>query len=846
MAAHAAIIRSALRAHGGIEVNTEGDSFFAVFTSTTSAVLAMAEAQRALVRAQSDWPEALRVRMGIHTGDARLSGRDYIGLEVNRAARIAAAAHGGQVLLSQAAADTLAQRLDGIRLRDLGEHRLRDLPGPEHLFQLVMEGLDDRFPPPRSLEAAPSGIPQQLTAFFGRRRELAEAAELLRGARLLTLVGPGGSGKTRLAIELAVENRGGFPDGLIFVPLASLREPELVLSAIAREFRVNEGAHLRQRLVDRIGSRQVLLILDNFEQLLPAAETVADVLSATSRLKAVVTSRSRLGIYGERTYAVPPLPVPDPENLPPLGELERGQEAVALFVDRARAAVPQFTLTPDNARAVAEIVRRLDGLPLAIELAAARTSLLTPDAILLRLGESLRLLSGGSDRGQADGRHRTLRGTMQWSYDLLTPDEAALFNRLGVFLGGAALSEVMAVMRADDELDLLDRIGSLVDKSLVVRRQVDDEVRIEMLETIREFAIERLNATDELDDYRERQALAFTALAEAATPNVTTAEGGRWLDRLERELANVRAAWAWASEHGRRDIALRLASATWRFWQMRGRLTEGRERVELSLADAVDVDARLLGQALEAAGGLAYWMADFEQAREYYTRWLSIEREAGDRRGEAEALYNLSFAYFVERHAGSEGLQTGRRLAEEALTIYRDLGDLSGEAQVVWALGGISNSLTPPDFAASRHYLQEAVRLFGELGNQRMLAWAHFTLAGTEAQDNRPVDARALLREALRLFVELRDVSGYALVLRGLATLEWMAGRRGSAARFAGASDQIEQRSGVNLSTDTSGQWSDEPTRAQIEADPTLAAAWAEGHRLDTDAAVAEALALRD
>lgn len=846
IAEHAAIIRSALREHDGVEVNTEGDSFFAVFASTASAILALADAQRALARAQLDWPEALRVRVGIHTGEARLSGRDYVGLEVNRAARIAAAAHGGQVLLSRTTADALAEPPDGIRLRDLGEHRLRDLPDPEHLFQLVIDGLDDRFPPPRSLEATPSGLPQQLTAFFGRRRELAETAQLLRDARLLTLVGPGGSGKTRLAIELAAENRGAFPDGLVFVPLASLREPALVLSAIAREFGVNEGADLRQRLVNGIGSRRMLLILDNFEQLLPAAETVADVLSATSRLKAVVTSRSRLGIYGERTYAVPPLPVPDPERLPALGELGREQESVALFVDRARAAVPQFRLTPDSARTVAEIVRRLDGLPLAIELAAARTSLLTPQAILQRLGDRLRLLSSDSGPAHADDRHRTLRGTMQWSYDLLTPEEAAFFNRLGVFLGGAALSEVMAVMRADDELDTLDRIGSLVDKSLIVRQQVEDELRVDMLETIREFAIERLRAVDELADYQERHALTYTALAEAAAPNVTAAGGGGWLDRLERELANLRAAWTWASEHGRRELTLRLASATWRFWQMRGRLTEGRERVEQSLTHAGDVNVPLLGQALEAAGGLAYWMADFDRARQHYERWLSIEREAGDRRGEAEALYNLSFAHFVQRRAGSEGLQTGRRLAEEALAIYRDLDDLTGEAQVVWALGGISNSLTPPDFAASRYYLGEARRLFGALGNQRMLAWAHFTLAGTEAQDHRPLDARALLREALRLFVELRDVSGYALVLRGFATLEWMAGRRESAARLAGASDQIEQRSGVNLSTETSGQWSDEPTQAQIEADPKLAAAWAVGHQLDTDAAVAEALALSD
>lgn len=845
IAAHDAIIREALHQHGGVEVNTEGDSFFAVFTSTESALLAAADAQRALAAAQSRWREPFRVRMGLHTGEARLSGRDYIGLNVNRAARIAAAAHGGQVLLSGTAAMPLLDRpFDGLRVRDLGEHRLKDLPDAEHLFQLVIEGLEDRFPPPRSLETAPSGLPQQLTTFYGRRREVAEARRLVEEGRLITLTGPGGSGKTRLAIELAAELRGAFPDGLVFVPLASLHEPDLVLSAIARHFEVNEGADLQQRLVDRIGSRQVLLVLDNFEQVLPAAATVADLLAATPRLKVLVTSRSKLAVYGERVYGVPPLAVPDPDRLPPLDRLEREEESIALFADRARAAVPQFTLTARSAPTVAEITRRLEGLPLAIELAAARTSLLTPEAILERLGDRLRLLSAGPGRPETTERQRTLRGTIQWSYDLLAPDEAALFSRLGVFLGGAPLSQVMIVIRIADEIELFDRIGSLVDKSLLGRREADDEVRVEMLETIREFALERLAAQGELDDYRERHALAYTAFAEDSAPKVVAAEGGRWLDRLEHELANLRAAWTWAIETGHPDVALRLAAATWRFWQMRGRLTEGRDRVEQSLAEAKEVDAPLLARGLEAAGGLAYWMADFGTARDRYERWLTLERRSENRAGIADALYNLAFAHFVERDASGDPLGTGRKFAEEALAIYRQLGDTAGEAQAVWALAGIANSLPTPDFKSARAYLEQAKRLFAALGNQRMLAWAHFTLAGTEAQDHRPLEARATLREALHLFVDLRDLSGYALVLRGFATLEWFAGRPENAARLAGASDEIERRSGVSLSTATSGQWSDEPRRSRIEADPKLAAAWAEGHALDPDAAVAEALQL--
>ena len=598
---HFEIMRAALDAHGGVEVNTEGDSLFASFAAADQAVAAAAQMQRDL--AAESWPQAVRVRMGLHTGAATLAGRDYVGMDVNRASRIANAAHGGQVLVSETTRALVDGRLpDGMRLRDLGAHRLKDLEGEQRLFQLVVEGLAAEFPPPRSLEMSISSLPQQLTTFFGRERELAEATQLLRSTRLLTLTGPGGTGKTRLAIRIAQEVAGDFPDGVFFVPLAALRESELVLPAIATSYGLQEGEDLRGRLISAIGSQRQLCVLDNFEQLLPAARELGDLLSETPRLKVLVTSRSLLGIYGEREYDVPPLGLPDPKRLPSVAELARF-ESVALFVERARDARPEFALTEKNARAIAEIAVQLEGLPLAIELAAARVKLLPLDELHRRLTDRLSFL--GSARGSADpsNRQRTLRETIQWSYDLLTAEECALFSRLGVFRGGAPLSLAARVLQIDDDLDLLEQLGSLVDKSILRRVDDPDEVRIDMLETLREFALDRLEARFETEEFQQRHATAYTEWIEAAAPNLTGDEGGRWLDRVEREHNNLRAALAWAVEHDPNNLAPRIVAAAWRFWQMRGHINEGRDRAEQVLAAGDRTDANVRARALEAAGG---------------------------------------------------------------------------------------------------------------------------------------------------------------------------------------------------------------------------------------------------
>jgi predicted ATPase/class 3 adenylate cyclase len=843
---HHRLLKRAIADCGGVEVKTEGDSFFAVFDDPARAIRAAVQAQRAL--AAQSWPQNanVAVRMGVHTGQVDLAEGEYVGLDVHRAARISDAGHGGQVLISETTYGLIQPALgDGLRLRDLGAHRLKDLPQPEHLYQLVIEGLPAKFPPPRSLEMLATGLPQQLTAFFGRERELAETRELLAEARLLTLSGTGGTGKTRLALQLATDVLGDFPDGVHFVPLAALREADLVLPAIAQSFEVNEGENLGGRLVEAIGSRQLLLILDNFEQVMAAASDVAQLLTDTPRLKIMVTSRARLNLAGEREYVVPALVVPDPHRLPSLADLAQ-VAAIALFVDRARAVSPEFRLTAENAPAVADICARVDGLPLAIELAAARVRLLSPDAICDRLSNRLALLA--SSAPGVSERQRTLRGTIQWSYDLLADEERALFRRLAVFRGGAPLPLVARVMGVDDELEMLEKVGSLIDKSLARRamgNEGDGAMRVEMLESIREFARERLEEEGEADAYRERHAVVYLDLLDEAEPKLTGDEGGRWLDRLEQENDNLRAVFDWALDAGRVDLATRLCEALWRFWQMRGHLTEGRERAEQTVEMArSSADLSLRASGLSAAGSLAYWQADWPAARAHYKQALDLQRQLGKEGGIADALYNLSFAYVVPR----EEVQHGMDLAEESLTMYRRLDDRAGVAKTLWALGSATDALPEPRYEEALDYYKEASEQFEIIGNRRMLAWSKFMSAGAHAGARRVAAARAQAKEALRIFVELGDVSGYVLCIDGLAVLEWIEGRRESAVRLAAAANAIAVLSGVNLADSTSGRWlarfgldGDALDPEAIKRDPDLSVAWQAGAQLSASEAVAEA-----
>ena len=683
---HAAIIRKALGDHDGVEVGTEGDAFFAVFESAQRAVMAAVSAQRAL--AEEHWPggRRVRVRMGLHTGEGRLGGDSYVGLDVHRAARIGAAGHGGQILLSGASRALVQSALpQGVTLRELGLHRLKDLDDPEDLVEVIIAGLDGVFPAIRTLET-PNNLPAEMTSFVGRQREVDSATELLASTRLLTLTGPGGTGKTRLALRIAASMLPKYRDGVFFVDLAPLSDPTLVGPTVAHSLGLSEEPQrpIIELLKEHLASRNVLLLLDNFEHLLGGSAVVSDLLAAAPRLTVLVTSRSTLNLYGEQEFAVPPLALPEPGAHADLARLSQN-EAVALFIDRARAAKPAFEITDESAQAVAEICVRLDGLPLAIELAASRIRILGPPEILTRLREHLSVLATGGTNVPI--RQRTLRAAIDWSYQLLEPAEQKLFARVAAFGGGCTLEAAEAVCNLSGELGLetFEGIATLVDQSLL--RQTADEVesRFGMLETIREYGRDRLEAAGSADQIGHRHLRYFRDLAQMGERQFLGADQARWLDRFEREHDNVRVALRRAVDDHYADDGLQLAAALWRFWYQRGYLREGRAWLSELLGLQPAADPAATAKAHEALGGLAYWLSDAVTAQASYEAAARLSRELGDREAEAGALYNLAFVPVMRRD-----LDAAVRLFNESLALAREVGRPDLIAKNEHALGAAS------------------------------------------------------------------------------------------------------------------------------------------------------------
>ena len=823
---HRELLRTAFAAHDGYEQSTEGDSFFIIFAGATDAIAAAADAQRAV--AAESWPEGvtLRVRMGLHTGDIESTGADVVGYAINRTARIAAVAHGGQVLLSDTTRSLVAGTLpEGVGLRDLGEHRLKDLLAPERLAQLVIDGLPDDFPAPRSLDARPNNLPTQLTTFVGRDKELAEAVQLLGGTRLLSLTGPGGTGKTRLSLQVAAAAADEFPDGIWFVALEPVRDPELVVATIGRALGVADSRNRPaiDTLADHIGEQRMLVVLDNFEQVVSAGPVVADLLRRCPNLACLVTTRIALRVSGEQEYPVPGLPAPpdasrlsevDRLNLPrELREYDLDAlnqfEAVRLFIARGSAVKPGFTVTNANAPAVAGISSRLHGMPLAIELAAARLKLLTPDQILARLEHHLALLTAGSR--DLPERQQTLRGAIAWSYDLLGDGAKRLVDRLSVFRGGCDLEMAEKVCGPADEVggDVFDGLGALVDQSLVRIDDgtVDGPPRFTMLETIREYTAEMLVARGEADAIAGRHAHAMLDLAEGAMPHLTGAEQREWLDRLERDHDNLRAALEWATARPDPDLGARMGFALWRFWQQRGYLNEARMRLEAMAAQDWALEPVYAAHFAEAIGGVAYWQADHPAAERWYHEALRIWREQGDKREIANALYNDAYADILPLMGlTGEALTEAQRAPqyavgleklEEALALYREAGDQAGEGNILWALG--SYHYFTSDSAPAQHWYTESLKLHRSAGHRTMEAWSLHMLALVQIGMAKFDDALANARAALGHFRDAGDVAGITLILDDLASIAVSAGDPPRAGRLFGAARHLQATSGTTL-----------------------------------------------
>ena len=770
------LLRVAFQEWNGHEVDTQGDAFFVAFARATDAVSAAVDGLHALVI--HPWPEnvEVRVRMGLHTGEPQLSSEGYVGIDVHHAARVMSAGHGAQVLLSQATRDLVVHQLPGgVSLRDMGEHCLKDLQRPVHLFQLVIAGLPSHFPSLKSLDAYPNNLPVQPTSLIGREWEVASLVELLRRVdiRLVTLTGPGGTGKTRLALQVAAELSDLEWRGIYFVDLAPVSDSTQVIPTIASTLGLREERSRSplECLKEEIDQNRLLLLLDNFEQVLDAAVRVSELLVACPQLKIMVTSRAVLRVRAEREFAVPTLRLPDSAQMPDLEALLQ-YEAIVLFVQRTQAVVPEFRLTDMNAPAVVEIVRRLDGLPLAIELAAARMKLLSPEALLARLNQPLQVLTSGVRDVAA--RQQTLRNTIAWSYNLLDAQERALFRRLSDFVGGCTLGAIEAVYGALGNATglILDIVDSLVDKSLLQLREPGkgEEPRFAMLETIREYGLELLVASGELESVREAHAMYFLELSERADLDLSASDSPERLDRLEQEHDNVRAAMHWSLEdiERREQIALRMGGALRSFWYVRGYLSEGLDFLERAMMGSNEVEEPTRAAALYAAARLYEARGDYDRAEPFLVKSLVLYRELGN---PERIAYALHLQADIAWRRGI--LDMARSLAEESLAVFRELGDRGAIASLLLHLGALAAD--QGEYARARDLLEESLAINRELGDKGNIPDSLFNLARAYFFSGSELGAaRVLLEESLSLFRQLSDKEsiGYCLCLLGLLTLE--------------------------------------------------------------------------
>lgn len=820
LARHDAILREAVTRSGGVVFKTVGDAFHAAFARTPAALDAALAAQRSLLTApwtRDGLPEPLRVRIALHAGTAEPREGDYLGAPLNRVARLRDAAHGGQVLLSSVVYQLLADHLPpDVTLRDLGSHRLKDLSRPDHLYQMVAPGLPDEFPAPRTLDARPGNLPAQATALIGRERELAHLIALLREphTRLVTLTGPGGTGKTRLALQIAAELADDYADGAWFIDLSPLSDPSLVASTVAHTLGMPEhaGRSPADAVVAFLRARELLLVLDNYEHVLAAAGLVAAILAGAPRVRVLVTSRVPLQLYGEREVAVAPL------DLPTQGTTEVARltqyDAVKLFIERAQAARTGFEVTSANAPAVAEICARLDGLPLALELAAARLKLFSPDALLAQLAASGRLPVLTSGARNLPARQQTIRNTIAWSFNLLSDAEKAVFARLGVFAGGWTLAAAEAVAGEKVEGRNVERgkvedgssftsypasttphetiaglLESLAAHSLIkVGEGVAGEPRFNLLETIREFALEQLRERGELEATRQRHAGYILALAETAEPELRSHDQIVWLDRVEAEIDNVREAMRWALDNESFEIAARIGAALNSFWLLRDHMPEGQRWLDAVYAQRSRLTQRVRARLCHAMALICFRTRNCS-ASDLHEESMQLYQELGDPHAAARVGVDLGFSIaFTD-------VKRARVLLEHGLAVLQPAGDRLGAAWALFTLGLIAG--IEADLEQKRALLEQSLALWRATGERQGIAHALLGLGDTALAQGNIAAARAYNQERLQFERELGHKEGEIASLQTLAEIAVVARQYDEAIEHSRRAEQIAANTGM-------------------------------------------------
>ncbi len=815
LAEHNRLIRAAFS--GGIEVGTEGDAFFYVFESAEDAITGAVKAQQAL--AAHPWPEggAVRVRMGLHTGIGRLGGDNYVGLDLHRASRIAAAGHGGQILISLPTRSEGAGVVGhGVIVRDLGTHFFKDIEEPERVFEVVAPGLAVDHPPIRSLDARPNNLPSQPLDFVGRARQSFEVAELLERSRMVTLTGPGGTGKTRLAVHVASQILGQFDGGVTYVALDSIRTPDLVLPAIGSALRIELDSSTSQldAIIGALSSRASLLLLDSFEHVLPAAGQIGELLTSTKDLRILVTSQTVLRLRGERAYRVPPL------------ELEEG---ALLFESRASAADPSFTLNEENRDMVTTLVGRLEALPLAIELAAARVNMFGVTGLLARISQHLDLEGAGFV--DSPERHRTLRSAIEWSYDLLSESERALLRHLAIFDGGFVLDAAEYVAPSELAPGVIEGVASLLDKSLLQQRILRGEARFSMLDSIRQFAAEELGPS-ERERAEERHSEYYAELGERALPLLEGAKQNLWLDRLSAEHDNIRAVVRHCVQTGRPNAGLRCLGNAWRFFHRRGLMVEAISGLG-QLLEMPGASDRARAAGLNGVAALRYWQGDYEAAFTTYLEVLDLYRSLGDRYQEAETLYGLSAtAYFLGQS------DQGEHYADLAEQAYIDAGVPEGVKRLsgarsfaIWMSG---------DLAAAAQSWAETEAMYAAAGDRGEQLQSQLAQAIVAHQQGLTGQALESLKEILEGMIESEDIAGTVMTLDFMgAVAAGSEPERG--VRLAGAAASLREELGGGLTPEAVRLAPAREAAAAALSPEDIDVLWAEGAKMDLDQAVAQA-----